>query len=223
MNFIAYQRYRFEPFCVAGALPRRVVADPVGKVGGDAAVVGAIRAEKQVAVPAGRKIERLCHCHAGSRKIHAPRLTSFARDNISWPEMLVRSNGRACPERCRGKPPPALNRKPLPVRRRTPTLHVPRLTSFARDNISWPEMLVRPNGRACPKRRRGKPPPALNRKPLPVRRRTPTLHAHRLTSFARDNISWPEMLVRSSGFEPPRSCERQPLKLVRLPVPPRPH
>src|SRR6185437_257272 len=30
------------------------------------------------------------------------------------------------------------------------------------------------------------------------------------------------MLVRSSGFEPPRSCERQPLKLVRLPVPPRP-
>src|SRR5579862_7104390 len=29
-------------------------------------------------------------------------------------------------------------------------------------------------------------------------------------------------MVRSSGFEPPRSCERQPLKLVRLPVPPRP-
>ena len=28
--------------------------------------------------------------------------------------------------------------------------------------------------------------------------------------------------MRSSGFEPPRSCERQPLKLVRLPVPPRP-
>jgi hypothetical protein len=30
-------------------------------------------------------------------------------------------------------------------------------------------------------------------------------------------------LVRSSGFEPPRYCYRQPLKLVRLPVPPRPH
>jgi hypothetical protein len=44
----------------------------------------------------------------------------------------------------------------------------------------------------------------------------------RLTLFARDNISSPEMLVRSSGFEPPRYCYRQPLKLVRLPVPPRP-
>ena len=32
-----------------------------------------------------------------------------------------------------------------------------------------------------------------------------------------------EILVRSSGFEPPRYCYRQPLKLVRLPVPPRPH
>jgi hypothetical protein len=32
-----------------------------------------------------------------------------------------------------------------------------------------------------------------------------------------------ESLVRSSGFEPPRYCYRQPLKLVRLPVPPRPH
>lgn len=31
------------------------------------------------------------------------------------------------------------------------------------------------------------------------------------------------ILVRSSGFEPPRYCYRQPLKLVRLPVPPRPH
>jgi hypothetical protein len=29
-------------------------------------------------------------------------------------------------------------------------------------------------------------------------------------------------LVRKGGFEPPRSCERQPLKLVRLPVPPLP-
>src|ERR1700758_5586950 len=31
------------------------------------------------------------------------------------------------------------------------------------------------------------------------------------------------ILVRSSGFEPPRYCYRQPLKLVRLPVPPLPH
>ena len=30
-------------------------------------------------------------------------------------------------------------------------------------------------------------------------------------------------MVRKGGFEPPRSCERQPLKLVRLPVPPLPH
>jgi hypothetical protein len=29
-------------------------------------------------------------------------------------------------------------------------------------------------------------------------------------------------MVRPSGFEPPRYCYRQPLKLVRLPVPPRP-
>ena len=29
-------------------------------------------------------------------------------------------------------------------------------------------------------------------------------------------------LVRKGGFEPPRSCDRQPLKLVRLPVPPLP-
>ena len=28
--------------------------------------------------------------------------------------------------------------------------------------------------------------------------------------------------MRKGGFEPPRSCERQPLKLVRLPVPPLP-
>jgi hypothetical protein len=33
----------------------------------------------------------------------------------------------------------------------------------------------------------------------------------------------PRFLVRPSGFEPPRYCYRQPLKLVRLPVPPRPH
>jgi hypothetical protein len=29
-------------------------------------------------------------------------------------------------------------------------------------------------------------------------------------------------LVRKGGFEPPRCCHRQPLKLVRLPVPPLP-
>src|SRR6266851_1443315 len=29
--------------------------------------------------------------------------------------------------------------------------------------------------------------------------------------------------VRQRGFEPPRYCYRQPLKLVRLPVPPLPH
>ena len=31
-----------------------------------------------------------------------------------------------------------------------------------------------------------------------------------------------QLLVRKRGFEPLRSCERQPLKLVRLPVPPLP-
>ncbi len=30
-------------------------------------------------------------------------------------------------------------------------------------------------------------------------------------------------MVRERGFEPPRYCYRQPLKLVRLPVPPLPH
>ncbi len=29
-------------------------------------------------------------------------------------------------------------------------------------------------------------------------------------------------VVRKGGFEPPRYCYRQPLKLVRLPVPPLP-
>jgi hypothetical protein len=32
----------------------------------------------------------------------------------------------------------------------------------------------------------------------------------------------PSRMVRKGGFEPPRSCDRQPLKLVRLPVPPLP-
>src|SRR5579859_5777573 len=29
--------------------------------------------------------------------------------------------------------------------------------------------------------------------------------------------------MRKGGLEPPRSCDRQPLKLVRLPIPPLPH
>jgi hypothetical protein len=37
------------------------------------------------------------------------------------------------------------------------------------------------------------------------------------------SVCWPlSIMVRKGGFEPPRSCERQPLKLVRLPVPPLP-
>src|SRR5262245_18896689 len=32
----------------------------------------------------------------------------------------------------------------------------------------------------------------------------------------------PNRVVRKGGFEPPRYCYRQPLKLVRLPVPPLP-
>ena len=31
------------------------------------------------------------------------------------------------------------------------------------------------------------------------------------------------MLERKGGLEPPRYCYRQPLKLVRLPIPPLPH
>ena len=42
-------------------------------------------------------------------------------------------------------------------------------------------------------------------------------------AFARKTIRKAWILVRSSGFEPPRYCYRQPLKLVRLPIPPRPH
>ena len=47
-----------------------------------------------------------------------------------------------------------------------------------------------------------------------------------------DSVAWPatsegakrlSRVVRKKGFEPSRSCERQPLKLVRLPVPPLPH
>ena len=47
--------------------------------------------------------------------------------------------------------------------------------------------------------------------------------------FKRDHLrtGWSEpsnasLLVRKGGFEPPRYCYRQPLKLVRLPVPPLP-
>src|SRR5208283_503858 len=46
------------------------------------------------------------------------------------------------------------------------------------------------------------------------------------TAASVDLLRWEKMekeMVRSSGFEPPRYCYRQPLKLVRLPVPPRPH
>src|SRR4051794_968729 len=38
---------------------------------------------------------------------------------------------------------------------------------------------------------------------------------------AAERAAW-RVMVRKGGFEPPRSCERQPLKLVRLPVPPLP-
>src|SRR5579875_1437177 len=42
-----------------------------------------------------------------------------------------------------------------------------------------------------------------------------------------DSNQWYEVklkgrMVRKGGLEPPRSCERQPLKLVRLPIPPLP-
>jgi hypothetical protein len=41
--------------------------------------------------------------------------------------------------------------------------------------------------------------------------------------FGSPEASWKaSRMVRKGGFEPPRSCERQPLKLVRLPVPPLP-
>jgi hypothetical protein len=42
------------------------------------------------------------------------------------------------------------------------------------------------------------------------------------TSIFEDLLRIEKKVVRSSGFEPPRYCYRQPLKLVRLPVPPRP-
>ena len=42
------------------------------------------------------------------------------------------------------------------------------------------------------------------------------------TSISEDLLGIKKKMVRSSGFEPPRYCYRQPLKLVRLPVPPRP-
>ena len=43
------------------------------------------------------------------------------------------------------------------------------------------------------------------------------------TETCADLLRFGKEMVRSSGFEPPRYCYRQPLKLVRLPVPPRPH
>src|SRR5947207_15885055 len=56
--------------------------------------------------------------------------------------------------------------------------------------------------------------------PIPYRTRNDAEHrprAEQATAFLVFG------LVRKGGFEPPRSCERQPLKLVRLPVPPLPH
>jgi hypothetical protein len=41
-----------------------------------------------------------------------------------------------------------------------------------------------------------------------------------LRGLPRARPEGPSRVVRKGGFEPPRSCERQPLKLVRLPVPP---
>ena len=38
----------------------------------------------------------------------------------------------------------------------------------------------------------------------------------------RRQTEWNEGLVRKGGLEPPRYCYRQPLKLVRLPIPPLP-
>ena len=41
--------------------------------------------------------------------------------------------------------------------------------------------------------------------------------------FGSPKASWKaSRMVRKGGFEPPRYCYRQPLKLVRLPVPPLP-
>jgi hypothetical protein len=40
-------------------------------------------------------------------------------------------------------------------------------------------------------------------------------------SFEEDEARWVD-LVREEGFEPPRACARQLLRLLRLPVPPFP-
>ena len=46
--------------------------------------------------------------------------------------------------------------------------------------------------------------------------------ARRKTPRRRNVIAGLKNLVRWKGFEPSRYCYRQPLKLVRLPVPPPP-
>ena len=46
--------------------------------------------------------------------------------------------------------------------------------------------------------------------------------SYRRSALALTHKHEPKNLVRPSGFEPPRYCYRQPLKLVRPPVPPRP-
>jgi hypothetical protein len=43
----------------------------------------------------------------------------------------------------------------------------------------------------------------------------------RFTTARRQIVKYArKLLVRKGGLEPPRSCDRQPLKLVRLPIPP---
>ena len=48
------------------------------------------------------------------------------------------------------------------------------------------------------------------------------MDGYKLGGLRRRFVGGFEVLVRLSGFEPPRSCDRQPLKLVRLPIPPQP-
>ena len=62
----------------------------------------------------------------------------------------------------------------------------------------------------------GVPSWAIGTRAAPVPKLVPKWHQPEVT---KDHC---KLLVRKGGFEPPRPCGRQPLKLVRLPVPPLP-
>ena len=59
--------------------------------------------------------------------------------------------------------------------------------------------------------------------PAPTRGCDPFKEWDESRTWISDSRMGREEMVRAEGFEPPRPCGHQLLRLARLPVPPRPH